>query len=78
MIMCQAVLGEAGGSLHYTEIAERILVAQGLRENVGATPAQTVAATSSLSLNGQQSPSSTAWRVRAAKRITGRSGSPGS
>lgn len=51
----QAVLREAGGALHYSEIAERI-VAQGLREEVGATPQQTVAATISMSLREVDSP----------------------
>ena len=50
------VLGEANGPLHYTEIAEGILTA-GLRAEPGATPAQTVAATLSLSLrNDPQTP----------------------
>jgi hypothetical protein len=52
---CQTILREASGALHYTEIADRI-VAQGLREEVGATPAQTVAATISLSLREPNSP----------------------
>lgn len=51
----QAVLRQAGGALHYSEIAERV-VAQGLREDVGATPNQTVAATISMSLRETDSP----------------------
>jgi hypothetical protein len=46
----QIVLREAGGALHYVEIAERI-VAKGLRgDDVGATPAATVAASISQSI----------------------------
>jgi hypothetical protein len=53
---CQAVLRDADGALHYTEIAERI-VSQGLRgEDVGATPAQTVNATINNSLRQPNSP----------------------
>ena len=45
----QTVLADADGGLHYTDIAERIIGSK-LRANVGATPAQTVAANLSTSL----------------------------
>jgi len=50
----QSVLREAGSALHYTEIAERI-AARGLRESLGATPAQSVNATISQSLHDPDS-----------------------
>jgi hypothetical protein len=51
------VLSEADGTLHYAEIAERI-TSSGLRRNVGATPASTVASYLSTSLRseGENSP----------------------
>jgi hypothetical protein len=51
----QRVMGEAGTTLRAPEISERIL-AQGLREKVGATPASTVAAIISISLREDTSP----------------------
>lgn len=51
----QRVLTTAGGALHYTEIAERI-VSEGLRQSVGATPAATVASILSNSLREKSSP----------------------
>lgn len=53
----QAVLREADGALHYTEISDRI-VAMGLRggDEIGATPAQTVNARISSSMRLQNSP----------------------
>ena len=53
----QAILAEAGGSLHYAEISERI-IAKRLRgpDEIGATPAQTVNATINSSLRQQHSP----------------------
>lgn len=52
----ESVLREADGALHYTDIAERILL-KGLRDNPGATPAQTVASTLSISIrNDPDSP----------------------
>lgn len=45
----EKVLGDASGGLHYTDVANRI-AAEGLRENVGATPAATVAAVLSTSM----------------------------
>ena len=51
------VLEAAKDPLHYTQIAEEV-AQQGLRENLGATPASTVSAQLSISLNsdGGQSP----------------------
>lgn len=51
------VLEGAKEPLHYTQIAEEV-AQQGLRENLGATPASTVAAQLSISLksDGDQSP----------------------
>jgi HB1, ASXL, restriction endonuclease HTH domain len=49
------VLADADRSLHYTEIADRI-VSEGLRRSVGATPATTVAAYLSSSLKETTSP----------------------
>jgi hypothetical protein len=49
------VLADADGSLHYTEIADRI-VSEGLRRSVGATPAATVVAHLSGSLKEKTSP----------------------
>lgn len=43
------VLQEEGAAMHYTEISERI-VSEGLRVNVGATPASTVSATITTSM----------------------------
>ncbi len=40
----EKVLSESGGAMHYKDIAERI-VADGLRDRVGATPANSVAYT---------------------------------
>ena len=52
----QRVLSEADGALHYAEIAERI-TSGNLRQNIGATPASTVAAILSTSLSkGEKSP----------------------
>jgi hypothetical protein len=51
----QTVLREAGTTLRAPEISERIL-AQRLREKVGATPASTVAAIISISLKEEDSP----------------------
>ena len=53
----QEVLKQAGGSMHYKDIAEQI-VSLGLRRNVGATPAAIVAAQLGVSINerGDQSP----------------------
>jgi hypothetical protein len=51
----QRVLTEAGGALHYADIAERI-VSGGLRRSVGATPASTVGAYLSNSLREKSSP----------------------
>ena len=48
-------LQQAAGPVHYAEIAERI-VNQALKTRVGATPAQTVAAILSTSINGADSP----------------------
>ena len=45
------VLNEAGGALHYSEIAERIVELE-LRESLGATPASTVNATINMSMQG--------------------------
>jgi hypothetical protein len=50
-----AVLNRADGALHYTEIAERIS-SQGVRQNVGANPAASVAAILSKSLGDAESP----------------------
>lgn len=47
----QEVLKQAGGSMHYKDIAEQI-VSLGLRRNVGATPAAIVAAQLGVSING--------------------------
>lgn len=51
------VLRREGAAMHYTAIAERV-VADGLREAVGATPASTVNAviTTSLNSDGERSP----------------------
>lgn len=46
------VLEEAGGPLHYEEITEKI-AAKGIRKNLGATPAVTVAAQLSTSINNE-------------------------
>jgi len=51
----QTVLNGADGALHYTEIAKRIS-SQGVRQNVGANPAATVAAILSKSLGDAESP----------------------
>jgi hypothetical protein len=51
----RTVLAKADGGLPYTEIAEHI-VSLGLRRDVGATPAQTVAANLSTSLREPSSP----------------------
>src|SRR5437588_239502 len=52
----QQVLRDADGALHYAEIALRV-ASKGLRKNVGATPAATVAANLSQSLSsGSSSP----------------------
>lgn len=53
----EAVLDDAGGSMHYKDIADEI-VSQGLRESVGATPAATVSAnlTTSIAKFGDKSP----------------------
>ena len=51
----QQVLGQAGGALHYAEIAERI-AAQGLRPSVGATPSNTVASVISIASKKGDSP----------------------
>jgi hypothetical protein len=51
----RTVLSDADGGLPYTDIAERI-VSLGLRRDVGATPAQTVAANLSTSLREPTSP----------------------
>ncbi|MEQ8762549.1 MAG: HTH domain-containing protein [Planctomycetota bacterium] len=51
------VLRREGAAMHYTAIAERV-VAEGLRDSVGATPAATVNSTITWSLKteGEQSP----------------------
>jgi|SRR5580692_750564 hypothetical protein len=51
------VLSDAGTPIHYTEIAEQI-VERGLREELTATPANTVAAIITISLKNEatQSP----------------------
>jgi hypothetical protein len=51
----QVVLKNAKGALHYTEIADRI-ANQKLKQKVGATPANTVAAVISGSLHSDDSP----------------------
>ena len=53
----EKVLSESGRAMHYKEIAERI-VADGLRRNVGATPAATVSAQLAMLIkrNGELSP----------------------
>ncbi len=53
----QQVLAASAGPLHYKEITERIL-ADGLRENIGAIPVATVSAqiTQSIKKEGSQSP----------------------
>ncbi|WP_018872929.1 HTH domain-containing protein [Thioalkalivibrio sp. ALJ16] len=53
----ERVLSDAGGAMHYTDIAEQI-VADGLRKNVGATPPATVNAniSGSISKEGDKSP----------------------
>ncbi len=50
----QVVLKEVGGSLHYTDMAQRI-AAQGLR-SAGPNPARSVAATLSRMMNDEDSP----------------------
>jgi len=50
------VLGEAGTPIHYAEIAEQI-VERGLREELTATPANTVAAIIAMSLKNEPSQS---------------------
>jgi hypothetical protein len=47
-----AVLREEGAAMHYAAIAERI-VSTGLRRNVGATPASTVSAMITTSINNE-------------------------
>jgi hypothetical protein len=49
------VLKEAGESLHYADIANRILERK-LKTNIGATPAASVAATLSRAMNGENPP----------------------
>ena len=53
----QKILAESTGPIHYKEITERIL-AEGLRENIGATPVATVSAQISQSIKkeGSKSP----------------------
>ncbi len=51
----QQVLTEADSALHYADIAD-LIVARGLRQHVGATPAATVAAMLSNSLKEKSSP----------------------
>ncbi|WP_311948148.1 HTH domain-containing protein [Halomonas piscis] len=53
----ETVLEDAGGSMHYKDIADEI-VSRGLRESVGATPAATVSAnlTTSIGKSGDSSP----------------------
>lgn len=53
----EKVLQEADGAVHYKDIAEKI-VSDGLRHNVGATPAATVSAnlTSSIIKDGESAP----------------------
>lgn len=53
----ERVLKQAGGAMHYTDIAEQI-VAEELRKNVGATPPATVNAniSGSISKEGENSP----------------------
>ena len=53
----QQVLGASAGPLHYKEITERIL-ADGLRENIGATPVATVSAqiTQAIKKEGSDAP----------------------
>lgn len=53
----ERVLRDAGRSLHYSEIARRI-VAAGMRKSLGATPAATVSAnlTTSIHNQGERSP----------------------
>ena len=53
----QKVLQESPGPLHYTEITDRI-VADGLRQNLGATPSATVGAhiAASIKHKGKRSP----------------------
>lgn len=46
------VLRRESAAMHYTAIAERV-VSDGLRKNVGATPAMTVSATITTSLNNE-------------------------
>jgi hypothetical protein len=68
----RTVLTAADGGLPYTEIAERI-VSSGLRRDVGATPAQTVAANLSTSLQDPASPYLRVGRgVYALKAVTER------
>lgn len=50
-----SVLEKAGGPLHYTEIAQQI-AERGLRTDLGATPANTVSAQISISI--QKDPAS--------------------
>lgn len=58
-----AVMSDSTGAMHYTDVAERI-VSRGLRESVGATPASTVNATITTSINtdGEYSPFSRVGR----------------
>ena len=53
----QKILAESTGPIHYKEITERIL-AEGLRENIGATPVATVSAhiSQSIKKEGSKSP----------------------
>ncbi len=53
----ERVLHEAGTSMHYKDIAEQIVV-RGLRRSIGATPAATVSAnlTTSINREGDRSP----------------------
>lgn len=53
----QKVLGESPGPMHYSDITDRI-VADGLRQHLGATPAATVIATLATSIKhqGKKSP----------------------
>ena len=53
----QKILAESTGPIHYKEITERIL-AEGFRENIGATPVATVSAQISQSIKkeGSKSP----------------------
>jgi hypothetical protein len=46
------IMRREGAAMHYADIAERI-VTEGLRSSVGATPASTVSATITTSINGE-------------------------